>query len=477
MSIPQTRQIASFALRSNLAGIPKATAEQLKRHLLDAMGSFIYATQATTIAKLTKALQIPLFNTRWEQVAADKAALLYTALIRYPDFMDNFLGKEATCHPSDNIGPLLAVTHRQPVTGSDFLCAMAVAYQVECRLVEQIPVMINGFDHTVLLAISATAGIGKLFGMTEEQIAAAIGIAGCSQNPLVSSRASYTTEWKGLASSLVTQNTMQIAQMAANDITGPVLLFEIPEKGFNDIQGMPLTYDWSKENFDLVKKCALKSYNAEVHTQSAIEAVLMLREKEQISPADITHVAICTFLTSYHIVGGGEYGSRDVVRTKEQADHSLPYVIAVALLDGKVMPEQLLESRILQNDVQSLLKKIQVQTKFPFHKPVKVVGLLDKYTAVYPEKLMAKVTVTMKDGKKYTQTTEDYHGYYTRPFSWSDTVRKFRQLSNGIISADAQQKMIEMISDIEHIQMEELLSCTWAELNKTANRAVRLNSD
>ena len=75
------------------------------------------------------------------------------------------MGKEATCHPGDNIGPLLAISQYKPVTGKDFLTAMAVAYQLECRLIEELPVMKKGIDHTVLLAYSVVAALSKLAGL------------------------------------------------------------------------------------------------------------------------------------------------------------------------------------------------------------------------------------------------------------------------------------------------------------------------
>jgi 2-methylcitrate dehydratase PrpD len=66
----------------------------------------------------------------------------------------------------------------------------------------------------------------------------------------------------------------------------------------------------TRENFPLIPRCCLKTYNAEVHTQSAIAAAVSLREQHRINPEDIRHVNVTTFLTAYHIVGGGEYGNR-----------------------------------------------------------------------------------------------------------------------------------------------------------------------
>jgi 2-methylcitrate dehydratase len=197
----QNQQIARFALNAQYEAIGQANIDQLKRHLLDALGSMIYASTRPPIQKLIRQLQVmgdggkckvPLLT----HLPYDRAAQLYTALIRYPDFMDNFMGKEATCHPSDNIGPLLAVSQFKPTSGRDFLAAMAVAYQLECRLVLEIPVMKEGIDHTLLLGYSMTAGIARLLGLDEQQTAHALGIIGTSISPMVASRAAYTYEWQ-----------------------------------------------------------------------------------------------------------------------------------------------------------------------------------------------------------------------------------------------------------------------------------------
>ncbi|WP_082035781.1 MmgE/PrpD family protein [Pedobacter lusitanus] len=166
----QTRQIASFVLNTTYKDIGKANIEQLKRHFLDAIGSLVHASVKPTIKKLIRQIQamdeqgncyVPLTK----NLAYDRAAQLYTALIRYPDFMDNFMAKEATCHPSDNIGALLAAAQYKKCSGQEFLTVMAIAYQIECRLVKEIPVMKEGIDHTLMLAYSATAASAKLIGL------------------------------------------------------------------------------------------------------------------------------------------------------------------------------------------------------------------------------------------------------------------------------------------------------------------------
>lgn len=163
--IPQTIQMSQFALSAQYEDIPEGTADQLKRHLLDSIGSFIFAQDQMPIIKLRNAfvdLQGENKSNSIRDLSFDKLAQYFTALIRYPDFMDNFLAKESTCHPSDNIGPLLAADKLVRLPGKDFLLAMAIGYQVECRLTKEMPVMIKGYDHTALLAFSVTAELARV---------------------------------------------------------------------------------------------------------------------------------------------------------------------------------------------------------------------------------------------------------------------------------------------------------------------------
>jgi len=448
----QTEQIADFALKTRFEDIPAATIDQLKRHLLDSLGSLLHATTCPSIHKLVRQLQIlgtggPAKVPLVDNLPYDRAAQLFTALIRYPDFMDNFMGKEATCHPSDNIGSLLAISQYKPVGGKDFLTAMAVGYQIECRLIEEVPVMKKGIDHTVLLAYSVVAALSKLAGLNTQQTAHALGIAGCSINSMVTSRASYTYEWKGFASSLDALNCTNIVLLAEQGMTGPIAIFEGP-KGVEDVFGMKLDYDWSKENFELIPKCVLKSYNAEVHSQSVLEAFLVLRNKHAVDPENIAKINLTTFLTAYHIIGGGVYGDRKEVHSKEQADHSMFYLAAVALLDGQVYPEQFEPERMERPDVQQLLNKVHVDTKFPLHTPVTVAGLLDPYTISYPDKMKAKAEIVLNDGNSLLCEMEDYHGFFTRPFTWDDTIQKFKRLAGQVLSAT---QIADLIHTVRHL--------------------------
>jgi 2-methylcitrate dehydratase len=308
--------------------------------------------------------------------------------------------------------------------------------------------MVEGIDHTLLLGYSITAGLARLLGLTEEQTAHALGITGTSISPMVTSRASYTYEWKGFASSMDALDCMNICFLAQQGMTGPVASFEGP-KGFEEVFGMKLDYDWSKETFELIERCVLKKYNAEVHAQAVLETLDGLWQRGGFNVAEIEKIDITTFLTAYHIIGSGSYGDRKQVDTKEQADHSLFYQAAVLLLDGEVYPEQYEPERIPRSDVQEMLKKVFVHTGFPLHEPMKVAGLLDPYTWSYPDKMKSKVAIHLKNGETLEAEQDDYYGFFTRPFSWEYTIQKFRRLSNDVLSAEAQEQLIRLVRHLE----------------------------
>src|SRR6266542_2076892 len=244
-----------------------------------------------------------------------------------------------------------------------------------------------------------------------------------------------------------------------------VSLFEGP-KGFKEIFEIELKYDWNKEDFSLIQKCILKEFNSEVHIQSILEAILALKDKYAFSINEIESIDVTTFLTCYHIAGNGAYRDRTKVHSKEQADHSLPYLIAVAIFDNEVYPEQFLPDRIEKNDVQDLLQKVSVHTALPFHKPVKVAGLLDPYTSKYPDKVPCKVEIKLKDGKKFEEEREDYHGFFTRPMNWDDVEKKFAKLTDGIVPEEKQQQITELIANLEKREMKEFITL----LNKYADK-------
>src|SRR5690606_10748848 len=173
-------------------------------------------------------------------------------------------------------------------------------------------------------------------------------------------------------------------------------------KGFMDTIGKKFVIDWSREDLERVRDTVVKKYNAEIHSQSTIEAALALQAEHGFAAEQIERVEIDVFDVAYDIIGGGEEGDKTVVRTKEQADHSLQYMVAVALLDGDVMPPQYEADRIVRADVQDLLKRIVVRPDISFSQR-------------FPREMPTRVRIVLRDGSAFVREQADYEGFRTRP--------------------------------------------------------------
>jgi 2-methylcitrate dehydratase PrpD len=143
-------------------------------------------------------------------------------------------------------------------------------------------------------------------------------------------------------------------------VTGPREVFE-GNKGFIEAIAGPFEIDWQQEDLESVRHTILKRYNAEIHSQSAIEALLELRAEHGLTGTEVERIELDTFQVAFDIIGGGEEGDSYHVRSKEEADHSLPCLLGVALLDGQVLPEQYLREGITAEDVQQLLRRVDVR--------------------------------------------------------------------------------------------------------------------
>src|SRR5437764_2572860 len=366
-SVRNTRseQLAEFVCTASFDDLSDDAREQLTIRVLDSLGCALGALDGDPVALVREQLDefggAPLSTLiRGGKTAPDRAALYNGFLVRYLDFNDSFLSRGETCHPSDNLAPVLAAAEYANADGHALLSALAVAYQVQNRLSEEAPVRAKGFDHTTQGAYAVAAGVSKALGLDQQRTANAIAIAGTSLNSLRVTRTGELSHWKGLAYPATSFGATHAAFLAMRGITGPREVFE-GNKGFIDAVSGPFEIDWTREDLESVTRTILKKFNAEIHSQSAIEALLELRSEHGIEADAVERIELDTFQVAFDIIGGGEEGSKLEIHTKEEADHSLPYLLAVAMLDGQVLPEQYLPDRIAADDVQDLLRRVEVR--------------------------------------------------------------------------------------------------------------------
>jgi 2-methylcitrate dehydratase len=145
----------------------------------------------------------------------------------------------------------------------------------------------------------------------------------------------------------------------------------------------------------------------------------------------VEQVEVEIFDVAFHIIGGGEEGEKRTVRNKEQADHSLPYLIAVALLDGDVMPGQFVAERIHRADVRELLRKVWVRPS-------------DELSRRFPQELPCRVNVRLKDGRNVSAEKSDYEGFTSNPVGWETAVRKFQALSEPHTTSSVRKQLVDV---------------------------------
>ncbi len=443
----QVQELAQFVGSKSYEDLSESARKELKIRVLDSLGCAIGALEGEPIRAIRSQVedlggvnQCTLIG--GGKTAPDRTAFYNGALVRYLDFNDSYLAKGETCHPSDNIGAILAASEYAKGSGRDFMVALAVAYQVQCRLSDVAPVRHKGFDHTTQGAYAIAAGVSRALALDMGRTAHAIAISGAAFNALRVTRTGRLSHWKGLASPNTAFGAIHATFLAMRGITGPLEIFE-GTGGFMESIAGRFEIDWSKEDLERVTRTIVKKYNAEIHSQSAVEGILDLKAERDFGVSDIEKIEIEIFNVAYRIIGGGEEGDKTQVETKEEADHSLPYIVAVAILDGQVTPEQYGADRILRQDVQRLLRKVVVRPR-------------EDYSLRFPQEMPCRLIVHLKDGRIFENEKRDYEGFFTRPMSWDREIGKFERLSAPCTSPKVRKDIIEAISALEHLQVTDL---------------------
>jgi 2-methylcitrate dehydratase len=443
----QVEALAKYAVGASFADLSAQSRKQLPIHILDSLGCCIAALGAGPVDACRD--QVGEFGGigPCALIGGGKAnpvyaAFWHTALVRYVDFMDNFLAPTETCHTADNFGVALTIADYVGASGRDLMLAVALAYTVQSRFVDHANFMSSGFDHTAQLAFSHNAAAGRLLGLSEDQIANAIAMAAASDASFAVIRAKPLSQWKGLASAQSALGAMNTLFLARRGVEGPLQVIEGP-MGIDHLLRMQINIDWDKVGYDGVVESSIKKYNSMIHTQSAVHCMVELGSQNKIDPGKVISVEAEVIQLAYDFAGGGLYGIDKVIRTKEQADHSLPYLLAVALLDGDVMPAQFAPDRIIKSDVQGLLKKVSVRPNREF-------------TEVYPAKMPAKITVRLQEGQVIEHEVQDYPGLASDPFTWEESVAKFDRLVANRVDDVLAGEIKDAVLSLENIQARDL---------------------
>jgi 2-methylcitrate dehydratase len=432
-------QLATFALETRFEDLPPQVVAEAKRRLLDAFACAAGALNepAPTIARRVAATMKGepgggLFG--GGRSTADWAAFANGVHIRYLDCNDTYLSLEPA-HPSDNWAAIMAAGEHVGASGRDWIAAASVAYEVQCRLCDAASIRARGWDHTTYGSLSSSLAAAKLFGLSHVQTVNALGIAGTTGTALRLTRAGELSMWKGCAFAFAARNGVFAALLAREGMTGPAPLFE-GDMGFAQQVSGPISLaklggptadDW------MLPKTSIKFVPAEYHSQSAIAAAFELRPKIG-DPSRIRAIEIATFRTAVEIIGQDPEKWRP--KTRETADHSLPYCTAVALVDGAVSAEQFTLKRLADPALLDLVARTSV-----IEDPA--------LTAGYPAGIPNRVRVTLDDGTILVSEVSFPPGHDKNPLNDAQLAVKFHGLVDPALGAERTNQIWERLSRLE----------------------------
>jgi len=417
-------QLADYAVGLKFEDLPAPVVREVKRRVIDSVGCALGAWNAEPCAiarrvasAFTAGRGATLLGTR-HRAPPDWAAFANGCLVRYLDYNDTYLSKEPA-HPSDNIPAALAIAEAEQADGRELLLAIALAYEVQCRLCDAASLRARGWDHVTYGAFSSALAAARLMRLETARTRHAVNIAGVASAALRQSRVGELSHWKGCAFANAARHGIFAALLAREGMTGPAPIFD-GDMGFEKLlTGVPLRVrveKWANRgNGDfMILRTSIKFWPAEYHAQSAIEAALKLRP--QIGEtAQIESVRIESHGAAVDIIGSEPEKWRPTHR--ETADHSLPYLVAVTLADGELTERQFTAERLADPVLSALVQLVKVERH-------------EELSARYPEATGNIVTVHLRRGRALSERVDYPRGHARNPLTDAEVETKFHALAD-----------------------------------------------
>ncbi|MBA4067528.1 MAG: MmgE/PrpD family protein [Isosphaera sp.] len=413
-------RLATYAHGLTFDMLTKEAVHEAKRRFIDSFATAVGAMPADAY-QVAKRCALRVSGNPGASIlgggrtSVEWATFVNGLLIRYLDFNDTYLSKEPA-HPSDNLAAVLAAGEAAGAGGKDLITAAVLAYEVQCRFCDAASLRKHGVDHVTYGAISSALAAGKLMGLDVPKLTHAVGIAGVCNVALRQTRSGELSEWKGCAFANAARNGVFAATLAGEGLSGPAPVFE-GDLGFfrlvtrEPFDPAPFGGEFGNQDGFMINKTYIKFWPAEYHSQSAIDAALKLRADLGGDVSGVAAVEIDTFEASYNIIG--KYPEAWAPRTRETADHSLPYCTAAALYDGEVYLPTFDPARFSDPALVAFTGKVRVS-----HDPA-----LD---GRYPKGIPNRLTVTLADGRKLVHEVEFPRGHAGNPMTDAEVEAKFR---------------------------------------------------
>jgi 2-methylcitrate dehydratase len=467
-----SRQISEFIISLKYKDLPENVVYEVKRYLYDSIGCAYggyHTKDVNMIRNIYKKMRGAKESTVigfGDKLPAVNTTLINSLMIRALDFNDIYW-KEDPSHPSDIIPAALSVGELVGSSMKDVITAIVIAYEFEQRLCEfAVPgIRERRWHHATLTQFVSPLVAGYLLGLNVDQMVNAIGISGSHNHTIGCPTAGKLTMMKNTVDPMAVQSGVFAALMAKEGYTGTEAVFEGKE-GFMDcflgwsvkdqkVEPLPMKgreglgeWKWDPDklignlgqNYKILE-CSMKAFPTEALTHTHISATLKVVIKNNITYDQISSVIITTIARACDILFDPHKYRPE---SRETADHSLPYCIAVALVDHKITTSSFSTEKLKDPRIWEVIDKIKGEASQEFER-------------MFPAKQPSKVLVKTKDGREFSEYLEYPKGDPREPMTWEDLENKFNALSDELLSKRKQKNVRELILKSEKYKATDFM--------------------
>ena len=436
-----TKTLAGYVTALGYADFEARVRGEAKKRLIDTLGCAIggYPSEPARIARSLAAATNGVPPARvlgsGQLTSMEMAAFANAVMVRFLDCNDTYIAR-GSGHPSDMLPALMAVADAQHATGRDFLVAMVAAYEVYGALADQVGLRDKGWDQGVFAVLGAAAGAGKLLRLSEPQMGDALAIAVSANVATRQTRAGELSMWKGCATAASARAGLFAALLALEGMTGPTAAFEGRHGVWEQVTGpFRLAPLGGGGRPFAIERSNLKFFPAEYHSQAPIWLALELRHK--LAGAKIAAIDVQTYHTAWSEIGSEP--DKWQPKTRETADHSLPYLLAAALTDGAISVETFSERRINDPALRELMGRIKIAEN-------------PEFTRRFPGEMVTEIALTTAAGERHVERASYPKGHVRNPMTDADIESKFCELSNGLLRPDLARRVLGVFRDLENVE-------------------------
>ncbi len=435
--------VSDYSANLHYGDLPAATVHLLKRMIIDSIGCAIggYSAEPSQIARdladdVTSRRPCTVIGTG-RTTSPDLATFANGVMIRYLDFNDGYTTLESG-HPSDSIAATLAGAELAGAGGRRLLTATAVAYEAFCRFGDAFSLKYIGFDHVTNGAIASSIGAARAMGLSVEQTGQALNLGITPNLALGQTRVGVLSHWKGCAYANASRNAVFAAMLAERGLTGPAPVFEGEHGFFVAVTKEP--YRLERFGGDAgqpfkVHECSIKQFALGLYSQTVVEAALTARRQvPDFRVADVADVHIRTLQKAIDIMAGDD--EKWHPKTRETADHSMPYATAIALTHDTLNESHFSDEHINSPGIAALIERTRIEASAEANRRV-------------PEAMLCNFDLTMRDGQTYSSEVAHFRGHHLNPMTDAEVGAKFRNLCDGRLTPNQTEELLGRLWSLE----------------------------